>query len=359
MVAPTAFARAFFALRQCLLARNLDTQKLASRIRRACAAADQMVSSSIQSSFLRQDNTKKGMETAKATFGRLLKELHAIQICYPSLLEAVEQLSAGAGIVENCVFEIVQLFQNILGHLHTTAAMKTEIITRDKGSLNQKKPRAAKQQNVGILDLDEVLVLLTKLAVHFFDALDLSKLLHNRLLEGLACVFLDHLGSSLSLVVFADNDGTGKANSLGVLPPRGLIESSGFDRRIAVGSTQREASHLISILRQLMLCIEEQQILVGSGDAHLLTIKKSLAASKGGFAANVRKKLQNTLLRGVFGHDDEWFEDAFRRPAAEASTEEDAVTSPDIEGNGEWFVGEVWCVLGWDILSEQNRAAGD
>lgn len=342
-------------LRRLLSAKESHANTLATSLKRTCVAADESFSESIKSFLLLPASTTKAREAGQAAFGDLIRTSQALRLCYSSLLEAARRLFVKASSEQCGVYAIVLLFEDILRHLHEIAAIKAGTTIEAGRSVKQDKRRTVKQQPPSTSNLEETCNSLTKLAIHFFEALDLSQLPHNRVLEGLVCVFLDHLGSSLSLVVFADVDAAASnAAQLGFLPPRGLLDTSDHDQRAATKTTEYEARFLVTILRHLVLCIDKQQSLMKSESAPLLTLKKSLTTSNGAFAERVRVKLQNTLLRGVFGDDDESFRDALRRPLTNIVDDDVDVPSNGREEPGEWFVGEVWRLLGWSILTGQN-----
>lgn len=250
------------------------------------------------------------------------------------------------------VYAVVQLFQYVLGHLHNIAAVAAGRNVEGGGSLRQKKPRTVKEQPMSRLDLDEMCKSLTKLAMHFFESLDLTQLSHQKVLEGLVSVFLDHLGSSLSLIVFANMEySVSKSGQLGILPPCGLLDTFGVDRETAILTVQYEARYLVTILRQLMLIVNQQQSLVRSDSVPRHDMRNSLTMSNSAFAARIRSKLQHTLLRGVFGNDDESFKEAIRRPDKGTFDDDMDVASNGREEAGEWFIGEVWALIGWDSLA--------
>lgn len=353
-IAPAAFARHFFTLRQLIAAKGSDFNALATSLKRTCAAADEMLSNSIEPFVLPIGKSAKTGQ-GQAAIGDLSRVTHALKLSYPSLLQAVEKSIVKAN-PERCeIYAVVRLFQNFLGHLHATAAKKAATTNGHARSTRAKRPRTAEQQSRSTSNFEETCMLLTRLAIHFFESLDLSQLSHNKVLEGLVCVFLDHLGSSLSLIVFANvDDAAPKATQLGVLPPRGLLDTSDLDQDIAVRTTKHEACYLVSILRHLMLSIDRQQSLLISDSAPLLTMETSLNISNSAFAARVRDKLQSTLLRGVFGDHDECIKGAFRRPVASAADGDIGVASDSRKETGEWFIGEVWNLLGWNTLTRQH-----
>jgi len=353
--ASAGFAGSLFALRRLLSTRRPDASALAMILRRTCTAANETLSASIESFSLPSANTRKAKEAGQAASNTLIKVTQGLRFSYPSLLQALGNLSVKADTEGCAVYAVVLLFQKILGHLHAVAARKECTTGKHDKSTKLNKQRIIKQHTSPIPHFGEICMALTKLAIHFFEALDLSQLSHNRALEGLVCVFLDHLGSSLSLVVFANVDDTAsQAGKTGVLPPRGLLDISDLDLKDAIRTTQHEACYLVIILRHLMLCIDKKQSLMKSGSVPFLTLKKSPNTNNNGFAARIRDKLQNTLLRGVFGDDDESFKNALRGSAVNAVDDEVDIARTGREEPGEWFVGEVWRLLGWTTLTGEN-----
>ena len=73
-----------------------------------------------------------------------------------------------------------------------------------------------------------------------------------------------------------------------------------------------------------------------------------------GYAGAVVDKMQNTLLRALFGDQDEAFRDSLRRPAKVERIDdtEDLMVGTEEDITSEWFIGEVWNSVGWDILTK-------
>lgn len=336
--------------------KGLEGDALERSLERTCAAADEMLSRSIDLISSTPGNTTKAMEARQREVDGLGRKAHALCLCYPTLLQAVNKLSVRNGSKQLAFHAVVLLFQNILGHLHASAAIQAGTTGKSDVSAKRNRQRTIKQQSLSTSNLNDMCIPLTKLAIRFFEALDLSQQRsHQGVLEGVVCVFLDHLGSSLSLIVFADvNAAASKAAQLGLLPPRGLLDTSTLDQSTALGVTQHEACYLVTILRHLMLCIDKQQSPLRSELAPHLTLKRSLGISNGPFVAKVREKLQNTLLRGIFGEEDESFRNALRKPVINAAENDIDIACNGQEEPGDWFLGEVWRLLGWNILTEQN-----
>jgi hypothetical protein len=348
------FARSFVTLRRLLSSREPDVNTLAKSLSETCAAAHESLSESIKLSLLRA-TTAEAREAGQFSFGDLIRTSCTLRICHSSLLQAVERLFVKAGSEHCGVYAIVLLFERILGHLHEIAVIKSGTTIEAGDSVEPEERRTIKQRPLPTLTLDEGCHALTKLVIQFFKVLDLSKLPHNRVFDSLICIFLDHLGSSLSLVVFADVDATSStAAELGFLPPCGLLDTSHVDQQTATRTAQYEARYLVTILRHLMNCIDKRQSLRKSVSDPLLTLDKPLTNSNSAFAVGVRNKLQKTLLRGMFGDDDESFRDALPRPVVNAIDDDVDVARSGQEDPGEWFVGEVWRLLGWSVLTGHN-----
>jgi hypothetical protein len=90
-----------------------------------------------------------------------------------------------------------------------------------------------------------------------------SKKSHSHILEGCLCVFLDHLGSSLSLAVFTGPQPPQEQETFaGLLPPQGLQDMSALASENPTRAIQLEAPYLIHILDNVMTFINTHQTLI-------------------------------------------------------------------------------------------------
>lgn len=167
--------------------------------------------------------------------------------------------------------------------------------------------------------------------------LDLAKAAHRELFDGLLCTFLDHLGSTLSLAVFSEPMNQELPRSIGPLPPRGLSTGVDDQTQVDISTTLKVSPYLINILRKTKPRMDER----GNIDNN-------------GYAGAVVDKMQNTLLRAVFGDQDQAFRDSLRRPAEVEGIDdtEDLMVGSEEDITKEWFIGEVWNNVGWDILTK-------
>jgi hypothetical protein len=169
--------------------------------------------------------------------------------------------------------------------------------------------------------------------------------LQSQILEGCLCTFLNHLGSSLSLTVFADDQSSEQREIFaGILPPKGLQAISDIDSGTVIQAVQLEAPYLVNILEKAMSFVDSHKGIMSPHSASLLSLSK--------------EKLQMTLLRGVFGNDDETFRKALQKPVQpESGVDPDLPTQGSQAGTCEWFTSEVWRILGWNILSSVDASS--
>jgi hypothetical protein len=253
------------------------------------------------------------------------------------------------GEVGSIIFKTILLFETTLAKINTFAIQiaKGMAESKLKATTSKAKSRSAKQyQSHFTQDHRASLQSLAHLTVTMLTTIDPSREPQSQILEGCLCAFLNHLGSSLSLVVFADDQFTQQREIFtGILPPQGLQGASDIDLEAAIQAVQLQAPYLVYILEKAMAFVNCHQEIINSRPASLLSLSK--------------EKLQNTLLKGVFGNDDETFRNALRRPTQpESGVDSDLPTPLGEAETPEWFTSEVWRILGWNILSSENASFG-
>lgn len=323
-----------------------------------CSAVEMMISESIDSSL--RMKSASSIEGVQAAFQVLITMPHALRVCFSDVLRVLGKLpeEGGVGITQEAVTTTVLLFQSLLSHLHTVAVTELESTIKEKKSIGRTRSDFPKPRPLSVSDIHGIGIALTKAAIHVFEGVDLSQPSHSKILEGITCIFLDHLGSSLSLVVFADLDvgpKPDKTHKFGLLPPNGLLHTSDLDNDSAVKTARQEACYLVAILRQLMLCIERQRISLGFESFSIFGPMHTAGTADSDLITRVRKRLQDTLLRGIFGDDDELFKDALSRPVENTTNMEADIGNQTREDPEEWFIGEVWSLLGWSTLTAEGE----
>lgn len=294
-------------------------------------------------------------EALDASGGGFKEILNALNMSLSLMLEALGKIQIKSCDPESArivINEMVRFFQGVLGQVHAILLHCASINQHVEGRSYRIKQRQKNSTDGSQIDAASNLCWeLTRILNTMFTILDLSKAGHRQLLEGLACAYLDHLGSCLSLVVFADDDGTSRSGSLGILTPQGLQDTQDVDVRVATRTVLLESPYLVAILKQLMKIVSDQP---GGNRTHSHG-RRPVDEVFNGFVSTIRTKFQHTLLRGVFGDDDPAFREALSR--VEHLVDDNLGQTepmPEPESNTkEWFIGQTWEILGWHILSEE------
>ena len=255
----------------------------------------------------------------------------------------------------NGIYHALDLFDASLNGLGAMVILQAKLV---RGHGVRKVTRAQSKSNMTIdlpLSSDvykQACQMLSGNVLHMLSAINLTAPHHLDLFEGCMCALLDHIGSSLSRAVFTDPEETqGVALSRGVNPPRGLCDIADLQTDTAIQAVHIEAPYLVQILEKAMPMTHSHQTGMSSGSAPTFSLSKDGTITNSVFAQKIHYKLQNTLLQGVFGNEDAAFADALRRPStSDIDLAENMPCSPE-EETSEWFISEVWRILGWNILS--------
>lgn len=256
--------------------------------------------------------------------------------------------SGNAKLLERLVPALSSVVQFLLGRLHQycldEADDRSKLSSRRTGS-RKSNTKATIQRSLEATELFKYNCnTISSLLAHMLASTTILQPKCPVAFEAVACTFLDHLGSSISLHLFGDPENN--TDSKGLMPPRGPQDVAHIATDDAILTTQLEAPYLVHILRGLTRPPEARN---KGGSRHTFT---RLISSGASFGANTLERLQNTLLRGIFDDEDMAFANSLRRVETE-----DALTSlPGTEMNEvdensrNWFLSQVWENLGWDIL---------
>jgi hypothetical protein len=253
----------------------------------------------------------------------------------------------------NAFVHIVTVFQAILSRFYQTAldgVVRKEHDARQKSKEPNSNSRIVKGS--GKEDKQRCylrLAALTELMTLLFNSLNTSMEADNELYEALASALFDHIGSEVSLLIFADSqlDGTGLA------PVTGLVDTAHIEPTSAIASAELSAPYLVKLLKSALSAIPRSRQ-VAEEDIPRHKLHKTAARShQQPLLSRVEERLQHTLLRGIFGDDDPSFAHAFPRiEEKQAGPKEAGEEQEDQDqSNPAGFIGQVWELLGWDILS--------
>lgn len=371
--ATTPFLRRFHALQKQLL-RKFDSDALVSFAVGLCESIDTTV---------RLKLGDRGIKTRISTQEKTLQILdpdlqHALQgirSSYPCLLQALNKLSvnddtgSASGVI---TYHIIQLFQRTLGHMHRYIVLKgKEIITQ--GSFSGKKikrsktkmPKACTSQAYQ-LSFEEEKTL--NLFSHFLASMILSlnpvRPQENNLLEGFLCSILEHVGRALSLFVFKElySNPDLRLNPVKLPMPCNFDKEHPTREEIAVAqrAAESEAKHLIWILERAIAFADQFERPSDETKNDMISTETTLSGGPfQGILHRARTKLQNTLLKGIFGENEPEFRNSLRMPEPPPySLPEEfpsrAFSSAEIDP-AEWFTQEVWRIVGWDVLLDEKH----
>ena len=270
------------------------------------------------------------------------------------ILSALSATRPGSDLLHS-TSSIIAVFQTLLDTLHKRTLDETRRRTEQWSS----KERKAKSNTKAMKDPPEhrtasftlSATLLVRTAQHMVAAFDLDASHHCQVFKSVLSVLIDEVGSVLSLFVFVDPQDTAM-NGNPIEQTRQWRQKSGDDMSMIVAAAEIKAPYVLAVLkfalrflreREHALPVRSREIIGGT----LTDIDNDL------LARNIEKRLQNTLMRGIFGPGDGKFTEAFMRPSTPESNDIRAVLEdPGAECDGpEWFIGQIWELLGWDILS--------
>ena len=283
---------------------------------------------------------------------------------YPLVLQALDHATAGEAPDNDLTVangSIVQLFQAALGQLHRLALDEvTRMEEEDRSKVKKPKsnPSAAKTHLLDVKNnLESDIKALVKMLISMLISIDVTKDSHCELLEGLLCALLDHIGSSLSLMVFADPEAS--KGDIGLVPPCGLAHVAHIKTKAALTAAEIEGPYLIAVLKSGLRFLRDNQ-------QHMSPFMKEIFSwtehkditDPDALREKIETRLRGTLLRSVFGDDDKTFNNALRRehPLEEADIQSTKEGIRDVEQDkSTWFIGQMWEQLGWEMLSGRPK----
>lgn len=239
------------------------------------------------------------------------------------------------------IFSLVQFFVNALGQLHDTCRRRT---VYEAPNISNQKDKGS--HRAGYDDTSRTLALisgLTKFLVNILTCPEFQKahLSHIEVLEGMFSALLEEVGGLISQVIFDEHLST----------LRGPAPVSWSDRNTSASvnalAVDLKCQHLASVLKQAMEGRSEK-------DKHSLaamlagTKVLGIGAGKKMVLARARQRLQETLLKGIFGDDGEQFVNALQMPESEEGWDSEATQVSRDEK--EAFVESVWSTVGWDMM---------
>ena len=332
-------------LQQIKSQKNPPLQELATMLSRLSTNVSRMISDITPDSTGGLDNgnvrrTTTGAQNQSITMAQesadpeFDSKIGAIFRIFRWLLNSVDVLPAGKSVQSQIIYSFIMLFRDLLNRICDLAvsypaehATKAAQNTKNARSARPKATNASPRTNKTVMALTRLLITMTT-------SFEPANLIHQAILDGFLHFLLTRVGNLLSVSVFSNpinlpNLAPAKDNHTSPTTNTHDIEA---EKRIL----ESQAPHLIAILSHLP-----------HSKAHPLAEKS-------------KRKLQHTLLKSIFGHQTDEFVHALiepRNPLATNFNENpdagmEAITRKYAGNVGDWFKGEVWRLVGWDILAQ-------
>ncbi|OQD86515.1 hypothetical protein PENANT_c007G07275 [Penicillium antarcticum] len=328
-------SRQIYTLQKALQRNPMRASSLATAAIILCKSAEQMLICAVQR---RSMSTQPIPPNAKQDTD-INDVFNGVKIAFHLVHRGLHKLSRKEDEKQHrgqITYYLVGLFESTMTAFtqHCTAISKQKSTTETAND-SVDGSAAQPQQNINKRNPhteDEIATCLADLLCTVALSLDISRTEDQQVMEGFLSLVLDRVGKMLALYVFHD-----LRLPMSISPrmtfPGGLEAMA--DENLTPNDAQLEAKFLIRLLGRMM----------DSGSAKSI----SDAQATRSFVQNARTRVQNTLLRAVFGHDDKLFRDGLQRPKTPPSQAIDA-NETNQEGFADWFTQELWRVVGWDVL---------
>ncbi|PLB38111.1 uncharacterized protein BDW47DRAFT_105866 [Aspergillus candidus] len=312
-----------------------------------CNAAESAVMDAVQEPVaVARPAKKKGILQTKPPDA--LDTLRTMENAFGILPQALKKITSSEKMARDSgqvPYVLVELYETIMGALERRCRAKAESFmtqtkTKAKSSKRSQKKSGPKvspaTHGYGALSAnmeDDIVARFSCLLHTMALALELPGQEHQSILEGFLFVLLNRVGKVLSLFVFQDLQLRPdlRIDSSKLALPRGLE----MVNEMTICAAQMEARQLIWVLERLLALLNDCPATVTS---------------------KMKERLQGTLLQGVFGINSEW-PSPLQRPVRPGGDEHNTLTAHCRDSDQpvpEWFIQEVWRLLGWGILTNSR-----
>ncbi|TKA66276.1 hypothetical protein B0A55_09524 [Friedmanniomyces simplex] len=335
---------------------------LAHHLVQAASALPQVVQQAVKATFARPIGGHGVLKTTLTAAGKAIV----------SLVVGVNRLSHvtnGTEMQGQVVFAYVQMFVSLLGTLEEASELEAEKAekqmitaaaanrpTTSKGKASAQQPKQPSLKNTPSLNA------VTCFLCGIIDVLDEKVDVHKQLYEGFAYGTFNKLGTRLYTCAFGYARGLNIADEITASNQPDDIEDAGVEPTVfppatSVGQAKMEAPYLVHLLTRLMAAAPKHlgaTISTKTGKAKQSNNKGSM---KGILAIHAKDRLQRTLVNCIFGteglDEEDPFMDCLRMPSlvGQQPLPMPKVKEAEVQ---EWFKGEVWRLLGWEILGKEG-----
>ncbi|KAF2659843.1 hypothetical protein K491DRAFT_712374 [Lophiostoma macrostomum CBS 122681] len=336
---------------------KVDPEALCSSLAGTARAIGSVISTACRHYDQLALGTKSGRASLEKDNSDWSSVIRASSRAFTSVLLGLEKTSGCSdtrlpGLV---VVECIKMFKTILDSISESAQTSSKarrtselacIVTQPK-STGEKDPTPSRT--------------LAHLLIAFFSALRKEDRSHREIFEGMLFVLTERVAKCLFHISF----GRFRSPTVegDIVPPPGHDHPAVIARQEVEASGVRvEARSLITILERAIALAPfyfNSPLSSKTRNAKASNLVRSSTrtlqqASRSPLSTQARDRLQQTLVQCMFGdgeHDE--FADVLRMPARLGP----APNVPRVEEKdvGDWFSGEVWRLVGWDLLSREGQ----
>ena len=357
------FLRHFFDTRSSIRDSDYQPENVATSVSSLCNAAREVVYDIVHRSLTALSNPKSEA-ASQIPQEELQDSSQVLQNGFFAIVEAMkkfEDCTTSGSSVETISISSLELLVYVLDEIHGTCALFAEhTVNIEARTL---RPSTAKKRGPNMKETERnmtrftVARWLTDLLHAFVHCMDDKSAVRSGLFEGYCCALLDRVGTILSIKAFADDiDAVPTSPHPKVDQPTSLKDAFSNQSSLKTRSPQVEGRLILHLLEQILEITTRYQTLMTAQSPPIFGLRKDPSLTTRAFMDNVKKKLQVSLLKGVFGHEDLTFRDSLSMPASPIAkgllTSFENLSSPnDPFESPDWFLQQVWRLIGWEILS--------
>lgn len=263
-------------------------------------------------------------------------------------------------------YALVRMYESLLAGFdvvskdEATAEKVGPTVDSESSSAKTKPKTKGGPPRVNIKDVP-ALNALAALLSGIIKQLDPKQHLHKDIFEGFLFCILSKLGDRIYTVNFMRPRAASIMEELEAAScssDQSQSESTPIPVPTPVRQAQLEAPYLLHLLKQSLALTPSflDSPVSTSKAAKIKPNPKPGSVTKTTLALAAKERLQATLVNAIFGpegidEDSDLFMNSLQMPAANGGT----MTVPIVKEAevGEWFQGEVWRVLGWEVLGRE------
>jgi hypothetical protein len=258
------------------------------------------------------------------------------------------------------VCECVRMFKTILDSISDSTRSTTE--TRSASPSRTNKTRTKATSSTKESNAPRTLVQLFNALMSYLDKNDPD---HREIFEGLLFVLMERVGKRLFYCTFGRNRSVTVQGDI-ALPLDHDHPAVIARQEVEALAVQLEVRSLVTILERAIAlapyhindritssspaCKSQKT----SSIARSLTMRNLPPASKAPLSTRAKDRLQRTLVNCIFGQDEhDEFSDVLRMPARLGGLP--GIAKVEDKAVNDWFQGEVWRLVGWDLLGRESE----